>query len=248
MEGKVALVTGGSSGIGRAVADLFTEHGAAVVILDRDASPGDLAVRGDVCDPEAHRRAVDQAVSRCGRLDVLVANAGIHDGGAQMQDLTPEHLVDLTRKVVDVNLLGVLLGVQAAEPALRASAGSVIITLSDAAFTAADNGAGPVYAASKAALRGVVMALGTSLAPQVRVNGVAPGGVLTDLQAVTVGGGLQSVFDDPEDARSEVASMNPLGVMLTPEQLAESYLYLASSWSTGMTGQVLRPDGGLALR
>lgn len=247
LEGKVALVTGGGSGIGRSVAHRFCQEGAGVVTLDRSGGGGDSVV-GNVTDPDSHRRAVDHALDTNGRLDVLVANAGVHDGGASLDKLTPEELVSLTRTLLDVNVLGVLLSIQAASDALRASRGAVIVTVSDAAYTVVDNGAGPLYAASKSALLGVIRSTGYTLAPDVRVNGVAPGGVHTELRSLTPDGSRHDVFGDEDNLRAQVVAASPLRTMLSADELASSYVYLASHWSAGMTGEVLRPDGGRVLR
>lgn len=247
LDDRVVLVTGGGSGIGASVARRFTQEGAHVVSLDR--SPGEVdSVLGDVRDPNAHRRAVDRALAQHGRLDVLVANAGVHDAGVGLGQLTPQDLVSLTRTLLDVNVLGVLLAIQAAAPALQASRGSVIVTLSESAYTVADTGAGPVYAASKSALLGVIRSMGHALAPDVRVNGVAPGGVHTNLQSLTPDGTTRDVFSAEGDLHAEVTASNPLHTMLSADEVAASYLFLASHWSAGMTGEVLRPDGGLVLR
>lgn len=251
LDGKVVLITGGGSGIGRSVARRFAAEGARVVSLDRTAPQiaDDIdCLVGDVRDPEAHRRAVDHTLATYGRLDVLVPNAGVHDGGAGLDELTPAELVALARTILDVNVLGVLLAIQAASDALRASHGSVIVTVSDAAYTVVDNGAGPLYTTSKSALLGVIRSTGHALAPNVRVNGVAPGGVHTNLQSLSPDGTAHDVFDAEDDLRAEVTASNPLNTMLSADEVAASYLFLASHWSAGMTGEVLRPDCGLALR
>ncbi|WP_147116245.1 SDR family oxidoreductase, partial [Pseudonocardia sulfidoxydans] len=95
---------------------------------------------------------------------------------------------------------------------------------------------------------GLVRHLAADLAPRVRVNAVAPGGVITGLRAVDADGGVRNVFIDPDGVREQVRRLNPLGLALTPEQLAESYLFLAGAGASGMTGEVLRPDGGLSVR
>jgi 2,3-dihydroxy-2,3-dihydrophenylpropionate dehydrogenase len=110
------------------------------------------------------------------------------------------------------------------------------------------NGAGVVYTAAKHAALGVVRHLAAHLAPRVRVNAVAPGGVVTGLRAANGTGGERPVFAEPELIRERIRTSNPLGVVLTPEELAPLYRFLASSAAAGMTGEVLRPDGGLAVR
>ncbi|MFI9388813.1 SDR family oxidoreductase [Kutzneria sp. NPDC052558] len=248
----VALVTGGSSGIGRAVTDEFTEHGYRVVVLDREEPrepfpPDVVLVRGDVRSPRDNERAVEAAL-RLGGLDVLVANAGLHDGGVRLCDRDGDELAELARRVLDVDVVGYLLAARAAaEPLIRAG-GTMIFTLSDASFVVRGNGSGVVYAAAKHAALGVVRHLAADLAPRVRVNAVAPGGVVTGLRAAVGGEDTAEVFDQPDEISRVIQEFNPLGVVLTARQLAPLYRFLASPEAAGMTGEVLRPDGGLAVR
>lgn len=246
---RSALVTGGASGIGRAVADRFVTAGYQVVVLDRQAPSAQVCfVRGDVTSVEANERAVARAVDLAGGLDVFVGNAGVHDGGVRLRDLPAEDLAALTRRVLEVDVLGYLLGARAAADELARRNGCMIFTLSDASFMVSGNGAGVAYATAKHAALGLMRHLAADLAPRVRVNAVAPGGVITDLQALDGADGAHQVFTDPEGISEQVRRLNPLGTILTPEQLAESYLFLASEGAAGMTGEVLRPDGGLTVR
>ncbi|WP_399096457.1 SDR family oxidoreductase [Streptomyces sp. BBFR2] len=247
--GPVAVVTGGASGIGRAVVADLAAHGYRVVVLDRGAPEepaGDRVrwVAGDVRDPEANDSVVKVALSRFGRLDLFVGNAGVHDGGAGVRDLDGAALSALAGHVLDVNVVGYLLGARAAAGPLTDSGGAMVFTLSDASFLVRGNGAGLAYAAAKHAALGVVRHLAADLAPAVRVNAVAPGGVVTGLR--TVDG--RPVFADAGDIGAKVREFNPLGVMLSAERIAPLYRFLASSEAAGMTGEVLRPDGGLAVR
>lgn len=249
--GRSVVVTGGSSGIGAAVVRALLDHGAHVTSLDLtlpdEIHPMLIAVVGDVTQPDAHAEAVDRALARFGRLDALVSNAGMHDGGVDVEDLSPPELVDVVRRVHDVNVLGLTLGVQAALPHLRKSRGSVVVTLSDASFEAGNVGAGPAYIASKTAALGLVRHFAHCYAPEVRVNAVAPGGVATGLQALHADGGSRPLVDDPDGFAERVRVMNPLGAVLTPAEIAEYYLFLLGDRAPGLTGQVLRPDGGLSV-
>ncbi|GAA4987928.1 SDR family NAD(P)-dependent oxidoreductase [Yinghuangia aomiensis] len=249
----MALVTGGSSGIGRAVVADLLAHDHEVVVLDRrapddgaDALGGATLVLGDVTSPDDNRRAVETAVERHGALHLLVANAGIHDGGARLADRSAEDLAALTRRVLDVDVVGYVLAAKAASEALTASHGAMVFTLSDASFhVSPEMGAGIAYAAAKHAALGVVRHLAGDLAPHVRVNAVAPGGILTDLREAD---GTGVFAEDPDGIREATRDLNPLRVVLTPEQIAPLYRFLASDAACGMTGEILRPDGGLSVR
>lgn len=259
---KTAIVTGGRSGIGAAVADALAAEGWAVVTLDLVSSSlegeragpaggaeGITHVAGDVTDPDANAAAVDAALHGQGRLDAFVANAGVHDAGTQITQVTGPELAMLSARLLAINVTGVLLGAQAAAPHLKETKGDIVVTLSDAAFKVSGTGAGPCYIASKHAALGVMRALAAQLAPDVRVNAVAPGGISsTDLRAIDPRDlGMRNVFTDREAVRRQVRAINPLGIELSVEEVAQHYLYLLSARSVGLTGQVIRPDGGLAV-
>ncbi len=247
-ERPVALVTGGASGIGRAVVEDLAGHGYAVVAFDLSEPrcplpPGVRFVCGDVTDPADNDRAVAEAL-RGGRLDLFVGNAGIHDGGVRLLDRDGPGLAELTRRVLDVDVVGYVLGARATAEHLTRSRGSMVFTLSDASFMVSGNGSGVAYAAAKHACVGVVRWLAADLAPQVRVNAVAPGGVITGLRAADG----HDVYAEPDPIAEAIRSLNPLGTLATPEQLAPLYRFLAGPAALGLTGEILRPDGGLAVR
>lgn len=254
LDGRVVLLTGGTSGIGLALSRALRAHGAHVVVLDRAAGPadgGDLPgqhhlVVGDVTDPDANARAVAEAVARFGRLDAFIGNAGVHDGGVGVIDLPLGQLADLARRVIEVNVLGYLLGAAAAAEAVIAAEGVMVFTLSDASFVVRGNGAGVAYATSKHAGLGLVRSLAAQLAPRVRVNAVAPGGVPTGLRGLTADG-ERPVYADVAGAMTQIRSINPLQTVLASEDLVGHYIYLLTSQSRGLTGHVLRPDGGLGV-
>jgi 2,3-dihydroxy-2,3-dihydrophenylpropionate dehydrogenase len=240
------LVTGGASGIGLAVVRAFAEEGDFVVSLDlTESSAASESVIGDVRESKSHEQAVATA-SKGEGLDVLVVNAGIHDGGLGLHSDVDELLAGL-HSVLDIDVIGYVLALRAAAEDLATAKGTAILTLSDASFLAGQTGAGIAYTAAKHAQVGILMWAARALAPTVRVNGVAPGGVITGLRAIDKDGS-KPLFADAESKRELVASRNPLGTVLEPEEVAQLFVWLASTAARGMTGQIIRPDGGLALR
>lgn len=238
-----ALVTGGGSGIGRAVALAYLADGARVTVLDR-AQPHDLpeqitTVIGDVTDPAAMRRAVDVASGTDGTLDLLTACAGVFDFYAKVAELDPEELHRSFREIFEVNVYGALLAVREAAPALRRARGAVTLTLSTAAYQR--GGGGALYASSKAALRGLVTHLATELAPEVRVNGVAPGGTGGTRLSGLASLGQTQTADSVTDRDERIRAGTLLGVLPLPEDHAGAYLYLAHA--RAVTGTVIRADG-----
>lgn len=262
LAGDVALITGGGSGIGWAVARRFLAEGAHVVIFGRgqdklDAAVAEsgapermLAVAGDVRETADLHRAVDAAVQRFGRLDILVPNAGIWDYNRSVTRLDGAELAEAFDELFAINVKGYLLAVEAAWRELVKSRGSIVMTLSNASFHTA--GGGPVYTASKFACRGLVNQLAYELAPKVRVNGVAVGGMNTDLRG-PVSIGLKDRSISASFAKSTITGNNPLiplhDASVEPEDFTAPYVMLASRTEAGnITGQSLQVDGGIAVR
>lgn len=262
LAGKSALITGGGSGLGRAVAHRFVDEGASVTVLDRDPDklaalaeelPADRlrTVHGDVTSVVDVRGAVARAEDTFGGLDTLVSNAGIwdyHRTLARLGDTDPTAAFD---EVFHVNVLGYLLAAQAAWRALVASRGSIILTLSNAASW--PNGGGPLYTASKHAGLGLMRELAYELAPKVRVNAVAPGGMRTDLRgprSLDLAERAISTSFDRAAARGDDTPMVPLYESSTePEDFTGPYVLLASTANSGnITGAVVPVDGGIAVR
>lgn len=253
MDGKACVVTGGASGIGRAVTERFIAEGAVLGVLDVSAwddARGDgvyatpaVIVQGDVRSPESHDRVVSELVARAGKLDVVVCCAGRFDFQRPVTTMAADDLTAAFGEVFSINVLGSLLAVRAAAAELRRARGAVVLTSSSSAFYA--EGAGVLYGASKWAVRGMVMHLARELAPDVRVNGVAPGGTArTRLQGVSALGQDHTVEDLPgRDVR--LARGNLLARALVPEDHTGAFLYLAcEALSAGVTGTTLPSDGG----
>jgi len=252
LEGKSVVLTGAGAGIGRAVVHRYVAEGARVVAVDRDAAGvrslheefGDavLPLTADVSTWEDNRRAVRAAVDAFGRLDVFVGNAGISDAARPLEDIPGEDLPGAFQELFGVNVLGPLLGARAALPELVRTAGCVILTGSYAGEHAA--GGGVLYTASKHALLGVVRQLAYEFAPDVRVNGVAPGVAPTRL------GGIRALGQQPaESVLDGTDQVLPLRRVPSTDAYAGLFTLLADPADSGhMTGSMLTADSGLAIR
>jgi NAD(P)-dependent dehydrogenase (short-subunit alcohol dehydrogenase family) len=256
LDGQVALVTGGGSGIGRAVVARFVEEGARGAVMDRVAARGAalrdqfgdnvIALSGDVAQLADNKAAVAATVAAFGRLDVFVGNAGVFDKFATLADFPEEQLSAAFDELFAVNVKGVLFGAKAAFAELAKTGGSIVLTASIAGFYSA--GGGALYTASKHAVVGIIRQLAIEFAPNVRVNGVAPGGTLTDLRGLAVmreDGSSQFAAPGMAD---RLAAGNPLRMTLMPDDIAGSYLFLASKNARGITGTVVTVDAGSTLR
>jgi 2-keto-3-deoxy-L-fuconate dehydrogenase len=237
MQGLKALVTGGASGIGRAVAELLLARGAAVAVLDRagDGPDGALFLAADVTDDAAVRAAVDEAAARLGGLDIVVNNAGI---GAQ--GTVADNDDDEWRRVLDVNVLGMVRVARAALPHLRRSAHAAIVNTSSVAATAGlPNRA--LYSATKGAVYSLTLAMAADhVADGIRVNCVCPGTADTPW--------VQRLLDAAEDPEAERAALNarqPMGRLVSAAEVAEAIAYLASPAAASTTGTALGVDGGM---
>ncbi len=257
LDGQVALVTGGGSGIGRAVVERYVAEGARVAVMDRAPGRGEelrrefgdqvAAIAGDVARLDDNRSAVAATVAAFGRLDIFVGNAGLLDGFIPLSEMPEERLEAACDELFAVNVKGCILGAKAALPELTKTQGCMIFTASGAGFTSA--GGGVIYTASKHAVVGIVRQLAVELGPSVRVNGVAPGGTMTDLRSVAA---LQledrSQFAIP-GAADRIAAGNPLHLAMEPADLAGAYVFLASRANArGVTGSIVSVDAGSTLR
>jgi NAD(P)-dependent dehydrogenase (short-subunit alcohol dehydrogenase family) len=245
LTGKTAMITGGTSGIGFAIARLFASEGAQVIVSGRREDAAKEAVRqigagaahvlGDVADPEFHAWAADEIAERFGGLDIYVANAGIN---------TIRHSGDVPEAEYDAqfatNTRGVFIGVQKIAPILR-DRGAIVITGSLASEKVLDGHA--VYAGSKAAVGAFARSWALELKDRgIRVNVLSPGPTDTEIL------GKLGVTPEQRPAfEAQMAAAIPLGRLGRPEELASSALFLASDMSSFITGVNLRVDGGMAL-
>lgn len=248
-----AVVTGGGSGIGRAVVDAYLAADAAVTVIERSAeSAADLlrdpcdrlqVLVGDATDAGLLVEAASRAASVGRPHGQLTCCVGVHDSFASIRDLTPEVLAAAGRDLWSTNVLSALLAVNAAHPWLAATGGSVTLTVSESAFH--NTGGGVLYGSSKWALRGVVAHLSVDLAPHVRVNGVAPGGTTGTRFAGSEELGTPTPADQRAGRDQVIADGNVLGVVPTPGDHAGAYAYLADpDVARVVTGVVINTDGG----
>jgi 2-keto-3-deoxy-L-fuconate dehydrogenase len=238
MAGLRALVTGGGSGIGLATARLLAERGAHVAVLDRGTrGVGDplVTVHADVTDDAAVRMAVEQAVGVLGGLDILVNNAGI---GAQ--GTVEDNDDDEWHRVFDVNVVGMVRVARAAMPHLRASEHAAIVNTCSIAATAGLPQRA-LYGASKGAVLSLTLSMAADhVADGIRVNCVNPG--TADTPWI---GRLLDAAPDPAAERAALEARQPMGRMVSAEEVAEAIAYLASPGAGATTGTALAVDGGM---
>ena len=251
VQGKAALITGGGTGVGRATALQLARLGCAVVVnysRSRDeaeqtaAEVSALGVRGlalqaDIADDSEVRAMVARSVQELGRLDILVNNAGTTRfiGHADLEKVTD----DDWDRILGVNLKGAFYCTRAATPALKASGNGEVVNVSSVAGVAAVGSSIP-YCASKAGLNNMTIALARVLAPEVRVNAVAPGAI----QGRWLEGGLGRAYDA---AMEGIARSAPLQKTCTPDDVADAIVGLITG-SDLVTGQILVCDGGMLIR
>ena len=257
LDNTVAIVTGGGSGLGRALVQRFIGEGASVGVLERDAAKaaqlerdfGDrvLAVTGSVSTYADNARVVAATVERFGRLDTFIGNAGVFDYFQTLPQLDAERISAAFDELFAVNVKGYLLGAKAALPELLKTRGNIIFTISNAGFYPA--GGGPIYTASKHAVVGLVRELAYELAPKVRVNGVAPGGMKTELGGLAATGTAEVKLSQMDGLDDMLRTISPLQIAATPDDYCGPYVLLASrANSAPMTGVVINTDGGLGAR
>jgi NAD(P)-dependent dehydrogenase (short-subunit alcohol dehydrogenase family) len=243
LKGKVALITGADSGIGRAVAALFAREGADIAILylcehDDAAKTKEIVekegrraitIAGDIGDKQFCERAVQQTVDQLGRLDILVNNAGEQHWAKDITDIDEHQL----RRTFQTNIFGMFFMAQAARPHLKKGS-AIINTTSETTYEGSKLLLD--YSSTKGAILGFTRALAKSLVKEgIRVNGVAPGPIWTPLNP---SGG------QPKEKVPEFGKDTPIGRPGQPNEVAPSFLFLACEDSSYMTGQVLHPDGG----
>jgi NAD(P)-dependent dehydrogenase (short-subunit alcohol dehydrogenase family) len=255
VKGRVALVTGASSGIGRAAALRLAQAGARVAVLARSEDElqevvGEIETHGveglsvpaDVSSSEQVQRAVRQVADRWGRLDVVFANAGTNGVWAPIEELQPEEW----NKTLAINLTGTFLTIKYAAPLLKRQGGSVIVCASVNGTRIFSNTGASAYATSKAGQVALTKMLALELAEhRVRVNVICPGAIDTPINEKTTKRNLDKVQEPVEFPEGKIPLTD--GKPGTPQQVAELVLFLASDASSLITGTELWIDGGESL-
>ncbi len=232
-EGKVALVTGGRSGIGQAIAARLTEEGARVFTAQRGGDDHFEGIVADFTDPSAPAQVVAEVITRAGQLDVLVNNAGMMQE-ARVEEMTLEDW----QKNLTVNLTAPFLMIQAALPYLRKTRGSIVNTGSIEGL--GSNPGHAAYCASKAGLHGLTRAVAVDHGAEgIRCNAIAPGWIDTELNLDFI-----DSMPDPDAFRRDIGRIHPVARTGKPEEVAALAAFLAAEESGFITGQVYTVDGG----
>ncbi|MGI0069306.1 MAG: SDR family NAD(P)-dependent oxidoreductase [Nitrosopumilaceae archaeon] len=242
--GKVAIVTGGSRGIGKATAKLFAQEGANVVITARDQTRLEtsakelnvIGIAGDIKKSQDVENVVKKTVEKFGRIDILINNAGIFPEVKPLHEISEKEW----NEVIDVNLTGQFRFTKAVIPHMMKNGGCIINVSSDAGLKSFENFQADAYSASKAALILLTKAWAIEYAKhKIRINCVCPGVVETD---------MTQPFLRTEADRAITTADHPIGRIGIPDDVAQAILYLASEDSSWVTGAILPIDGGAALR
>jgi NAD(P)-dependent dehydrogenase (short-subunit alcohol dehydrogenase family) len=243
-KGKVALVTGGTSGIGRATALAFAKEGAKVVVSGRRAAEGEETVRmirakggeavfvaADVAQESQVKNLIGRTLEHFGRLDIAFNNAGVEQAAPFL-----EQTVETYDKVMDINVKGVWLSMRHEIPAMLKSGGGAIINTSSIAGVIGMAGV-EIYVASKHAVIGLTKSAAVEFARQgIRINAVLPAAIETDMYRRFTG--------EDAERREALKNMHPIGRVGTADEVAEAVLWLASEKSSFVTGHSLLVDGG----
>jgi NAD(P)-dependent dehydrogenase (short-subunit alcohol dehydrogenase family) len=247
LQGKVAVITGGTDGIGKAIAVTFAKEGAKIMMVGRDEKKGQTALeevrrfgeatyfKGDVSDSSQVRRLVDETIRKYGKIDVLVNNAAVCPPGSVVT--TSEETWD---QVIGVNLKGVFLCSKYIVPHMQKTGGGAIVNIGSInSLMAMENEA--AYDASKGGVLMLTRAMALDFAKEgIRVNCICPGAIETPMLKTSLETSL-----DPKAARESLTAKHPLRRTGTPNEVAQAALFLATDASSFVTGAVIPVDGGI---
>jgi NAD(P)-dependent dehydrogenase (short-subunit alcohol dehydrogenase family) len=242
LENKIAIVTGGSRGIGFSIARSFSKEGAIVVIASKNAASGQIAekkiknavfIETDVSCQDQVNNLVDQTLNKFGCIDILVNNAAAHEADS-FENESPE----IWKKMIEVNIMGTVFPSQAVVKHMKQQGGGKIIHIASKAGVVGEAGHA-AYSASKGAIISLTRAMAIELAPyHITVNAICPGPILTDM--------LRGVIPDVS-RREELALEAPLGRLGNPEDIVGASVLLACNESDWITGQMINIDGGFSI-
>ncbi len=255
VRGKVAIVTGGASGLGKAAAERLAREGAKVAVLGRSADENQqvvdainaaggeaIPVDADISDPAAMQRAVEQVVGRWGRLDIVFANAGINGVWAPIEDLTPEEW----QQTININLNGTFYTIKYATPHLKQQGGSIIITASVNGTRIFSNTGATAYSCTKAAQVAMAKMLALELAKhKVRVNVICPGAIESQIDENTEKRNVEREKEPVEFPDGQIPLTD--GVPGKAEDVGDLVLFLASDQSKHISGTEIWIDGAQSL-
>ncbi len=247
-EGKVALVTGAASGIGRETAELYSQNGARVIVSDIDEEGGQQTtdviqrhggeaafVMADVSRPSQCEALIEETLKRFGRLDFACNNAGV----TGEQNPTAEYGLESWQRVVEINLSGVFYCMKYEIPAMQRSGGGSIVNMASILGLVAFAGA-PAYVASKHGVVGLTASAAVEYGKEnIRINSVGPGFIRTPM--------ISDLEEDPE-MHAQLVSMHPIGRLGEPQEVAELVMWLSSDKASFVTGAYYPVDGGYLAR
>ena len=247
LEGKVAIVTGATDGIGKAIALKFAKEGARIMMVGRDEAKGRAALekvrehgdatyfKADVSNSSQVKKLVDETIQKYGRIDILVNNAAIVSVGTVVN--TSEEIWD---QVIDINMKGVFLCCKYVIPYMQKKGGGAIVNIGSInSLMAMENEA--VYDASKGGVLMLTRAIALDFAKSnIRANCICPGAIETAMLKTSLDGA-----PDPAKAREWITARHPVGHLGKPDEIAEAALFLASDASSFVTGTALPVDGGI---
>lgn len=248
-EGKTAVITGGAQGIGRSCAEALLHRGATVILADLDPDAGTAAaaklgdralfIRVDVQSMADMSAMAETAMARFGGVDILVNNAARALGG-----VVDEIDEDTWQKVIDTNLTGYWRAMRVCVPQMRERGGGAVVNVSSVQGSRAFAG-WPAYAAAKGAVNALTVQTALDLAPAgIRVNAVAPGTILTPMNEKI----FADLPDQGESLKERWNNAHPIGRFGHPPEVADAVVFLASDHASFITGEILRVDGGLAIK